>query len=197
MAYTPEDAKLRNGDTIKTLKDSRGLDGADNLANKKITKTRSGHIEEWNDNEGVEQVTFQHRSGSIIQMQPDGSVRFVSQAGKMGFEINGEGYVRVTGIYNMYVAGDAGFRINGDADWHVAGDMKVTVDGTYSIAAKNMTTKVAEKSELIANDIAIASADRSIFTSGGRIAVWSSSEMLVKSSTILTVRGTTKVDINP
>lgn len=197
MAYTPEDAKLQNGDTIETLEDSRSLEGADNLLHTYRHKTNSGHTIEYNDNEGVEQITFQHRTGSMIQMQPDGSVRFISQAGKMGFEVNGEGYVRVTGVYNVYVAGDAGFRINGDVDWHVGGDMKVTVDGTYSIAAKNMTTKVAEKFETIADDIAITSASRSIFTSGGRVAVWASEDMLVKSGAILTVRGATKVDINP
>jgi len=196
-SYTPTVANKTQQDHIDSLPDVRNDSKADNLLHTARHKTLSGHNLEFNDNEGVEHITLQHRSGSILQMQPDGSVRLVSQNGKMGIEINGEGYVKVTGLYNIQVTGDMGIRVDGDMDWHVGGDMKLTVNGTYSIAAKNMTTKIKEKFELTADNVNLHAATNAVFTAGNKLAVWSASDALVRSDAILTVIGSTKVDINP
>lgn len=178
------------------LSDTREDKATDNLLHTSRTHTRSGHYIEYNDNEGVEHITVQHRSGSLLQMQPDGSVRMVSQNGMMGIEINGEGYVKVTGAYNVIVDGDASFRIAQDAHWYVGGDLKMTVDGTYSIAAKNMTTTIQEKYELTAANQSIAMSENSIFTAGGKLATTSKGAMLTKSEATYTIEGAI-VDINP
>lgn len=189
-------ANKTNTKVLDTLKDAReGDDGK--VVNTYRHRTRSGHVFELSDKDGKEHVSLQHRSGSMIQMQPDGSTRIVSAAGKMGIEINGEGYLTVTGLYNVIVNGDAGFRIAGNADWHVGGDMKVTVDGTYSLASKNITVKAAEKVELIANRISFSAADNAIFTAGGKMYVGASGDMQVNSEGTLTLIGSTKIDMNP
>lgn len=196
-SYTPVVANKKQQSQITSLPDVRADTKADDLKHTYRYKTLSGHNLEFNDNQGVEHITLQHRSGSMMQMQPDGSVRFVSHNGKMGFEINGEGYVKVTGLYNIQVSGDMGIRVDGDMDWKVGGDMKLTVDGTYSIAAQNMTTKIKSKYELAADNLNLHAATNSVFTSGHKMALWSSSDALVRSDTTLTVIGSTKVDINP
>ena len=155
---------------LNGLKDTREDKSTNNLLNTQRTKTRSGHVLELNDNQGVEHITLQHRTGALIQFQPDGSVRFVSQNGKMGFEINGEGYVNVTGAY--YIAAKSGqITIENDLDMTVHGDMKLTVDGTYSVAAKNMTTTIAEKYELTADSATMAMTNNTVFTAGGSMLI--------------------------
>lgn len=186
----------KNKATFDTLDDTRKDDNG-KVVDTYRHRTPSGHLIEYSDVNGKEHITISHRGGSLFQMQPDGSVRLSSANGKMGIEVNGEGYMTVTGLYNLVVNGDAGIRIDGDADWHVGGDMKMTVDGTYSIAAKNMTTKIAEKYELTAQNMAFHAADNGVFTSGNKMALWSSGDALVKSSATMTLIGSTRVDINP
>lgn len=181
---------------FETLSDSREQDNG-KVSDTMRLHTNSGHVIEYNDTKSNEHITIQHRSGSLLQMQPDGSVRLISQNGKMGLEINGEGYLKVTGLYNVVVNGDAGFRIDGDADWHVGGDMRVTVDGTYSIAAKNMTTSIKEKYELTAQNLSIHLSDNAVFTAGHKMYLGSSDSAKLYSGNILTVIGDSKVDINP
>ena len=189
-------ANKTNTQSLETLKDAReGDDGK--VADTWRHRSRSGNVFELSDKNGKEHVTLQHRSGSLIQMQPDGSVRLVSSAGKMGIEINGEGYLTVTGLYNVVVNGDAGFRISGNADWQVDGDMKVTVNGTYSIAAKNMTTTIAEKYELTADNMSYQSTDNAIFTAGSKMYVGSTGSAKLYSGDTLTIVGDTKIDMNP
>lgn len=188
------DKKLKS--TFDTLPDAREDDNG-KLSDTNRLRTPSGHMMEFNDVNGKEHVTIQHRSGTMFQMQPDGSLRIVSQNGKMGIEVNGEGYMKITGVYNLVVNGDAGFRIDGDADWHVAGDMRTTVDGTYSIAAKNMTTSIKEKYELTAADLSMHTASNSVFTAGNKMYLGSTNSAKIYSGDTLTVVGETKIDLNP
>jgi hypothetical protein len=181
---------------IDGLPDAREDARADNILNTTITKTRSGHVLELNDNEGAEHLTLQHRSGSLVQMQPDGSVRFVSQNGAMGFEINGEGYVKVTGAYNIIV--DGGVSLRADSyDVHVENDMNLTVGGTFAVAAKNMAVAISDKYELTAASSSIRTSGNSVFTAGGKFYAGSSEDMRMFSGGTTTIVGQSKVDINP
>lgn len=181
---------------IDGLPDARDDARADNILNTTITKTRSGHVFELNDNEGAEHLTLQHRSGSLVQMQPDGSVRFVSQNGAMGFEINGEGYVKVTGAYNIIV--DGGVSLRADSyDVHVENDLNMTVGGTFAVAAKNMALAISDKYEMTAASSSIRTSGNSVFTAGGKFYAGSSDDMRVFSGGTTTIVGQSKVDINP
>ena len=136
--YTPAIPNLEPQETLDGLPDVREDKRTKDLKNLSRTRTRAGHIIEFNDNQGVEHITVQHRSGSLLQMQPDGSVRLVSNGGKMGIEINGEGYVKITGAYNVVVDGGASFKVAKNCDWHVNGDMTMTVDGKFTTIAKSV-----------------------------------------------------------
>lgn len=181
---------------IDGLPDSREDSRADNILNTTITKTRSGHVLELNDNEGVEHVTLQHRSGSLVQMQPDGSVRFVSQNGMMGFEINGEGYVKVTGAYNIIVDGGATLRAD-SYDVHVENDLNLTVGGTFAVAAKNMALAISDKYEMTAASASMRTTGNSVFTAGGKYYAGAFEDMRLFSASTTTIVGESKVDINP
>lgn len=193
MAYISE---KESKEKIDGLPDAREDSRADNILNTTITKTRSGHVLELNDNEGAEHVTLQHRSGSLVQMQPDGSVRFVSQNGAMGFEINGEGYVKVTGAYNIIVDGGATLRAD-SYDIHVENDLNMTVGGTFAVAAKNMALAISDKYELTAASASIRTSGNSTFTAGGKFYVGSAGNLRVFSGETATLVGLTKIDLNP
>lgn len=193
MAYISEKEPKEK---IDGLSDAREDERADNILNTTITKTRSGHVLELNDNEGVEHVTLQHRSGSLVQMQPDGSVRFVSQNGMMGFEINGEGYVKVTGAYNIIVDGGATLRAD-SYDVHVENDLNLTVGGTFAVAAKNMALAISDKYELTAQTSSLETSGNSVFTAGKQLYMGSDLDLDIVSGATTTIVGTTKIDLNP
>lgn len=192
MAYISEKEPKEK---IDGLPDAREDSRADNILNTTITKTRSGHVLELNDNEGAEHVTLQHRSGSLVQMQPDGSVRFVSQNGAMGFEINGEGYVKVTGAYNIIV--DGGVSLRADSyDVHVENDMNLTVGGTFAVAANNMAVVISKKYELTAETSSMGTSLNSVFIAGGQLYLGSDLNLDIITKATATIEGV-PVDINP
>lgn len=186
---------------IDGLPDSRSDSRADNLLNTMRTRTRSGHYIEYNDNEGVEHLTFQHRSGSMVQMQADGSVRFVSQNGKMGFEITGEGYVKVTGAYNIVATGDVTVRAQ-NLDFHSEKNTTFTVGETFTVLAKNMAASISEKLEMTSGSTSLRSKDNSVFTSGGKLVILGNGKVRMWSATktsivgpVVNVTGDSAVDI--
>lgn len=129
------------------LDDSRKYrDGGNNefLKRTEIHKTRSGHTIEYDDNEGNEHITIQHRSGSTLQFQADGSIRFRSNNGKMGFEILGEGYVQVTGAYTIDVKGGASMRVTNDLTVK-AKNIHMTADESFTTTAKNIISTAEDK----------------------------------------------------
>jgi len=113
-------------------------------------KSPSGHVISLDDSKGAESVTVQHRSGSMIQMHPDGSVVFKSHKGR--FDITfGDGKMLITGDYDVTVNGGGSLKVEGDYDLTVGGNMHTVVSG-------NMETVVAGNQNLLVNgnqDVAV------------------------------------------
>ena len=71
-----------------------------------ITATRSGHSFEMDDTPSVERIRLNHRSGTFIEMGPDGDE--VHKVFGNGYEITvKDKSVYVSGNCNIYVDGDA------------------------------------------------------------------------------------------
>ena len=104
-------------------------------------KTRSGHIFQLDDSKGGETVTLQHRSGTAIQMAPDGSLHITAHNGK--YEITfGENRMTVSGAQDITVKGDASMRVYGDYNVTCQKDYNLTVLGNMNITAKNLNRHV-------------------------------------------------------
>lgn len=99
-------------------------------------KSRSGHLIMMDDSNGAEHVTIQHRSGSMIQMRPDGCVQFVSHKGQYNI-IFGENRIMVSGAQDIIVQGDASLKVEGNYNMSVKGDFNVNVNGDYNLTAQN------------------------------------------------------------
>lgn len=155
--------------------------------NRVTTRMPDGSFVNWDFTEGKEHVTFQHKSGSSVQMQTDGSVKIVSAAGKMGIEINGEGYMTITGAYNIEVKGGASFRVERNADWWVGGDMNMKVNGTLTTMAKNMNFVTGEKLDIAATDTTLKSANGTKVSAGGAMEIASADGMTITDPTAVRI----------
>lgn len=140
----PPDYKVdqsKTPDKWKGPPDARSVEGAGTYPNQRVERTRSGHTLIFDDSEGAESITLQHRTGSMVQFGYDGSVQFVSHNGQYNF-VFGENRVQITGAYDVTVQGGGSLRVEGDYNTTVMGNHNTTVNGDMNITAKNMNTVV-------------------------------------------------------
>jgi len=117
--------------------------------NYNITTTPSGHKIIMDDSEGSESITLEHRSGSLIQFQADGSIVFHSNKDKYQV-VFGDDNMLITGAQNITVNGGAQLKIEGNYDVNIHGNMKHTVNGNVELLVNgDMTTTVAGESETV------------------------------------------------
>lgn len=107
-----------------------------------ITLTESGHSFEMDDTPTRERVRLQHRSGTFIEMHPNGDE--VHKVYGDGYEITiknknvlikGHCNITVEGDCNMQVLGDFNHSVKGDYNLEVAGKMNQRVVGDISISS--------------------------------------------------------------
>ena len=96
------------------------------------TKTPSGHEITTDDTLGSESVTIQHRSGSLIQMQHDGSIIIRSEKHQYSV-VFGDKKMIVTGSHDITINGGGSLKVQGDYDMHVDGDMNHTISGNHNV----------------------------------------------------------------
>lgn len=95
--------------------------------NNKVTETPSGHVVEFDDTPDAERIHIYHKSGTFVEMHPNGDV--VTQ--------HKNGFRTVTGNDKLHVTGNMEILVDGD--------MQVTVKGNViEDFKKNQTTNVGE-----------------------------------------------------
>jgi hypothetical protein len=128
-----------------------------------VHKSPSGHVIHMDDTKGAESFTLQHRSGSMVQMHPNGDIvirshgnkyEVVFGSGKMlitgdlDITVNGGGSLKVEGDYDMTVAGNMHTVVSGDMETIVNGNQNLLVNGNQDTAINgNQTTKVKGNAE--------------------------------------------------
>lgn len=121
--------------------DSRKKKGAGTYPNYYSHKTRSGHLLIFDDSQGAEHVTLQHRTGTTLQMQNDGAL--VITASKGHYQVTfGPNRMEIRGAQDIHVTGDASLKIDGNYNMTVGKDMNMTVMGDLTMTAKNMNQTV-------------------------------------------------------
>ena len=90
----------------------------------KVTETESGHIIEIDDTAGAERIHVYHKSGTYIEIDPNGSV--VRRTKGSSYEIiDKNGYISVSGDASVSVKGSVKIYVGGDADIEVEGDVNL------------------------------------------------------------------------
>lgn len=153
------------------LKAEPKIDGVPEYKNEKNfnsyrLKDRSGNEVEMCFDKDNEFIRVTHRSGAGFTIGPDGSVRFISQNGKMGFEMNGEGYIHTTGKFDVIVKGDATFRVEGDTTWN-AKNMTFEVEDTATFNARNVALNASAKVEVSGEDFTVTGSESVHVASAG------------------------------
>ena len=89
-----------------------------------VTQTESGHTFEMDDTPSQERVRIQHRTGTFIEMHPNGDE--VHRVYGTGYEITVKGKnVQINGVCNV--------TINGDSNVHITGNKVERIDGNYDL----------------------------------------------------------------
>jgi hypothetical protein len=86
-----------------------------------IQQTESGHSFEMDDTPTRERVRIQHRSGSFIEMHPNGDEVH---------RIVGKGYEIIASDKNVLIKGICNITIEGDSALHIKGDAYTQIDGS-------------------------------------------------------------------
>lgn len=102
-----------------------------------ITMTESGHFLEMDDTPGRERVRLQHRSGTFMEMHPDGAEVH---------KILGDGYEIVAKDKNVLIKGTCNITINGDAILDIKGNKFEKIAGDYEQYIEGNYTQVVKKS---------------------------------------------------
>ena len=121
--------------------DARAMESGGQYPNYWSHKTRSGHSFIMDDSQGNETVTLQHRSGTAIQMRPDGGMLITTHNGKYEVVL-GEERVTISGASDITVKGDTSLRCYGDYNVTVHKDYNLTVLGNMNMTAKNVNRSV-------------------------------------------------------
>ena len=157
MARTPTnkiDKKALTPAKFSGPKDARHHEKAGLYPNYQAWKTRAGHVFIMDDSKFGEHITLQHRSGSMLQMFPDGAVQFVAHNGRYQFTF-GEDRILVTGAQDVVVQGAASLRVEKDYNMTVMGDINTTVDGNYNITAKNFHMDIGGNIDIVSKNMTV------------------------------------------
>jgi hypothetical protein len=105
-----------------------------------ITQTPRGHSFEMDDTPTRERVRLSHRSGTFIEMHPNGDEVH---------KVFGDGYEITIKDKNVLIKGSCNIVIEGDCNMHVQGDKIETIDGNLEQHVKGNFTQVVDKTTSI------------------------------------------------
>ena len=141
-----------------------------------ITQTKSGHMFEMDDTPQGERVRIHHRSGTFIEMHPNGDEVH---------KIYGNGYEIITKNKNVLIKGVCNITIEGDSLLHVKGDKKEIIDGDYNMIVKG------DYNVIVKGEGSILSADDMTVGAGGDV---SGGSLHIKTGDHLLITGDLEVD---
>jgi hypothetical protein len=138
-----------------------------------VKETESGHVFEMDDTFGHERVSLMHRTGTFMEMYPDGSK--VQKVTNANYEIvMGSDYVHIMGLSNKTVNGDLNVLIGGQCNVQISGNTTITVtNGDINMTAPqgNVTIAAGQTLALHGNQIDISAATSINKSAGSTVGV--------------------------
>ena len=125
--------KLARGTPTITI-DSDGTIGAPEASYKAeypynhVTETESGHVIEVDDTPSAERIQVFHKSGTVIEIQPNGDVVIQQK----------NNYHTITGDNNVHTTGDMNYFVDGDVNFNTRGNFNVTTFKNVDIKSKRI-----------------------------------------------------------
>jgi hypothetical protein len=109
--------------------------------NYSATKYRDGTNEVTDNSANSEFSIWQHRSGTSVEMQSDGSLH-VQVSNSHYTMVFGENRVTVTGAQDLHVKGDGSLRVYGDYNKTVHGNVNYTATGDFNVTSQNLNRTI-------------------------------------------------------
>lgn len=112
-----------------------------------VIETESGHIIELDDSKGFERIHIYHRTGTFIEIHPDGSSvikntgnsyeitmkeKNIHVMGRCNITVDGNSNIYTKGNSNIEVDGNLNYRVKGNLNYYVMGSKNVLVNGNIS-----------------------------------------------------------------
>jgi len=95
-----------------------------------VQQTEAGHKFEMDDTPTRERVCLSHRSGTFIEMHPNGDEVH---------KVYGNGFTIIVSNNNVLIGGDCNIEIQGNCNINVLKDMNVQVGGNYNLQVRGET----------------------------------------------------------
>lgn len=117
-----------------------------------ITETESGHVFELDDSKGAERVHLAHRSGTFVEMHPDGTR--VDKIVKDNYTIVlADNKIAIYGNANITVQKDATVYVQQNCNMFIDGDMNLKVKNNFNMdIGKNVTWRIGGQMSLGVED---------------------------------------------
>lgn len=146
------------------------------------TLTEAGHSFELDDTPTRERVRLQHRTGTFIEMHPNGDEVH---------KVYGDGYEITIKNKNVLIKGTCNITIEGDCNMQVLKDMNVSVKGDYNLEV------AGRMNQRVVGDISISSDEDVSITAnenfGGSVRIAAADNVTISSD--LVVAGSVAADI--
>lgn len=147
-----------------------------------IQQTESGHSFEMDDTPTRERVRLQHRSGTFIEMHPNGDEVH---------KVYGDGYEITIQNKNVLIKGTCNITVENDCNVNILGDHNVQIGGNYNVLVKGKTNIRSHGDISISGDDDISISANENF--GGSIRMAASDNLYLASD--LVVGGSVSADI--
>lgn len=107
------------------------------------TQTESGHLFELDDTPSRERIRLNHRTGTFIEMHPNGDEVH---------KVYGDGYEITIKNRNVLIKGTCNLTIEGDSIINVKGNKTELIEGDYSLVVKGTIVQSSAKKTYITSD---------------------------------------------
>ena len=147
-----------------------------------VTQTESGHSFELDDTPARERVRLQHRSGTFIEMHPNGDEVH---------KVYGDGYEITIKNKNVLIKGTCNITVEGDCNMQVLKDFNMSVKGDYNLeVAGRMNQRVVGDISISGDDDVSITANENF---GGAVRIAAADNVTISSD--LVVAGSVAADI--
>lgn len=109
-----------------------------------VTETQSGHIIQFDDTNGNERIQIFHKSGSYIEIKPDGSI--ILKSTKDFYQIATENHKQNTGQnYDLTINADKTELITGNSEFTIGKDETKEINGEHDLTiGKSSSISIAQ-----------------------------------------------------
>ncbi len=133
----------------------------------KVTQTTSGHVIEVDDTPDAERIHIYHKSGTHVEMQPNGDV--VAQHANGFRSVTGNDKLYASGDVNWIIEGNVNFSVLKDITFGAKGNINLTCEGTIDASAKTNVNVATEGSYINTNASTYISGSEGADIRGSRI----------------------------